>query len=82
MSYRVAYFSCEMKTVEDAFGEVTLPDVDFRYYGYECKLDNGDGTFCCRFIIDPDETDTTGADSLDTPPDGVEDSVVMGLNDG
>jgi hypothetical protein len=80
MSYKVAYFTAPYKDVVDALGTVQQPDVAFEHYGWAQVKDNGDDTYCFRFVVQS-SLDTSEWDSTDTPPEGIEDAVVMGIND-
>lgn len=81
MSYKVGYITAgTYKSVSDAHGAVSVPDVAFADYGWAQVKDNGNGTYCFRFIIDG-TMDEAGFDSIGTPPTGVTDGVVAGVND-
>ena len=81
MSYKVAYISTgSYKDITDAHGVIKRPDISFAHFGWSQVKDNGNGTYCFRFIVES-EMDESGFDSIGTPPSGITDGVVAGIND-
>ena len=81
MIYKVAYLTGAYKDVVDAFGTVQRPDVAFKYFNWAQVKDNGDDTYVFRFVVN-DSVDTSSWDSENTPPEGITDRVIAGVNDG